>query len=431
MKDLKDNSYDNLILGKIYLSEYSQFYRSIPILPDMKNSLMGKCIHASENYNNLLNSFSIITEYIKRDFVNLLFIVTDNYDKINEICSKKYLILNVNDYITPNINDDLTKIQYYLGIITQKQLEKKYKCINININTWDLYLLNNNNQNFLEYLKSNLIISSLCYHELIDALFYIIRYTNKDFVEMLKICVKNYNKIREICMNEKKQIIMNDLIINNVNDNQEKIKEYLNFICFEKIKDQYETINFDINIWKFYVSNKCNYEFLSFLENKLYESSLNSKEIFDCLDFSSNFRNKSFVPMLEIIFNNIDKIQQIFKNEKKIILIESYIEQQQKTDDLSKIYQLIKKIIVKEKSNTYCFIKFNINIWLPYTQCDKLETLKFIKKSIFECIIMEPELHEDFIQLEKKVYDIDFNEIKRGILKELLGENKSFFEKKN
>ena len=57
-------------------------------------------------------------------------------------------------------------------------------------------------------------------------------------------------------MNEKKQIIMNDLIINNVNDNHEKVKEYFNFICVEKIKAQYGTINFDINIQKFYFLNK-------------------------------------------------------------------------------------------------------------------------------------------------------------------------------
>ena len=69
---------------------------------------------------------------------------------------------------------------------------------------------------------------------------------------------------------------------------------------------------------------------------KLYEAALNSKEIFDCLLFSSNFVNKSFAYMLEKVLYNFDKIQNIFKAEKTFIMIEKYIVQQEQTDDLSK-----------------------------------------------------------------------------------------------
>ena len=436
MKDLRDNNpFDDLILVKLYLSEYSQFYRSIPISPEMKNSLMGKFISTSENYNNLVTSFSLISDYIQKDFVNTLLIITENYEKINEICSQSNSYIKINDYITLKVNDDLSKVQSYLDIIAQKKLEKRYKSINIDFISWDFYLVNNNNPNFLEYLKSHLVKGSLTHQELVESLLYLIRYTNKDFVEMLKIIVNNYDRIKEICMNERKQIIMNDLITTNVNDNQEKIKEYLTYISDEKTKDQYETINFNINIWKFYVMNKCNYEFLSFIEKKLYDSSLNSKEIMDYFDFSSNFRNKSFVSMLEIILYNIDKIIHIFKNEMKNIFIESYIIQQEQTDDLEKIYELIKEIIEKEKENTYCFVKFNANLWLPYSQTDKLEILKFIRKIIFECKIMEPELNEDIIQLAKKIHDVGFSEIQRGILEgekllQFLGEDEAFYVNK-
>ena len=436
MKDLRDNNpFDDLILVKLYLSEYSQFYRSIPISPEMKNSLMGKFISTSENYNNLVTSFSLISDYIQKDFVNTLLIITENYEKINQICSQSNSYIKVNDYIALKVNDDLSKVQSYLDIIAQKKLEKRYKSINIDFITWDFYLVNNNNPNFLEYLKSHLVKGSLTHQELMESLLYLIRYTNKDFVEMLKIIVNNYDRIKEICMNERKQIIMNDLITTNVNDNQEKIKEYLTYISDEKTKDQYETINFNINIWKFYVLNKCNYEFLSFIETKLYDSSLNSKEIMDYFDFSSNFRNKSFVSMLEIILYNIDKIIHIFKNEMKNIFIESYIIQQEKTDDLEKIYELIKEIIEKEKENSYCFIKFNVNLWLPYSQTDKLDILKFIRKIIFECKTMEPELNEDIIQLAKKIHDVGFSEIQRGILEgekllQFLGEDEAFYVNK-
>ena len=436
MKELRDNNpYDNLILAKLYLSEYSQFYRSIPISGEMQNSLMSKFIFTSENYNNLVTSFSLISDYIKKDFVNTLLIITENYEKINEICSKSNSYIKVNDYIMPSLNDDLSKVQSYLDIIAQKKLEKKYKSINIDLNTWDIYIANNNNPNFLEYLKSYLIAASLSHQELFESLLYIIRYTNKDFVEMLKIIVNNYDKIKEICMNENKQIIMNSLITTNVNDNQEKIKEYLTFICDEKTKDQYESINFNINIWKFYVLNKCNYEFLSFIEGKLYDSSLNSRDILDSFDYSCNFRNKSFIPMLEIILYNIEKIIHIFKIEMKNIFIESYIIQQPQEDDLEKIYELIKEIIEKEKENSYCFIKFNVNLWSPYSQTDKLDTLKFIRKIIFECKTMEPELNEDIIQLGKKIHDVGFSEIQRGILEgekllQFLGEDEAFYVNK-
>lgn len=434
MKDLRDNNaYDNLILAKLYLSEYSNFYRGIPISEDLQNSLMGKFISTSENYNNLLTSFLLISDYIKKDFVKTLLVIKENYEKIYNICQKSNSSVKINDYITQKPNDDLSKIQEHLDFIRNKKLEKNFKCINFNLNMWDLYLSNNNNPNFLEYLKSKLIIGSLSYNEMIEAITYIIKYTNKDFVEMLKIIVNNYDKIKDICFAEKKQIIIKDFIIQNINDNQEKIKEYLSFIVSKKLKDQYETIIFNIDVWKFYVINNCQYDFLSFLENKLYESSINYKEILDCLDYSSTLRKKSFISMLEIILYNFDKIQNIFKKEMKNIYIETYITQQ--NEDLSKIYELIKAIIEKEKETSYCSVKFNVNLWFPYSQYEVLDTLKFIRKIINECKKLEPELNEDGIDLTTKIHNAGFSEIKRGILTgekllQFLGEDETFYVNK-
>ena len=84
MKDLRDNNpYDNLILARLYLSNYNDFYKSIPISYDMKNSLMGKFIYTSENYEELCKSFSLIAEYINYNFPTLLLIINDNYSKAN------------------------------------------------------------------------------------------------------------------------------------------------------------------------------------------------------------------------------------------------------------------------------------------------------------------------------------------------------------
>ena len=417
MKDLRDNNpYDNLILAKLYLSEYSQFYRSIPISDDMQNSLMGKFINTSQNYNELLTSFSIISDYIKKDFVNTLLIITENYDKINEICLQNKSSLKINDYITQKENDDLIKVQNYLDIIAQKKVEKNFMAISFNIVMWDYYLADNKNENFLEFLKSNLIKGSLNYNDIIASLVYIIKYTKKDFIQMLKIVVNNYDKLKSICISERKNININDYIQPNENDNQEKIKEYLTYIVSQKIKDKSEIICFNINIWKYYITNKCPEEFLSFLEEKLYESAINSKDIFDCADFSSNFRKKAFIPMLEIIFDNFDNIQKIFKTEAKCINIDNYIQPQPETDDLSKILELIKNIIDEEKKVSYCTIRFNIDLWLPYSQCENLEKLKLIRKIIIQCQVMQPDLNEDVIQLGKKIHDIGFNDIQKGVL---------------
>ena len=436
MKDLRDNNqYDKLILAKLYLSEYSSFYRGIPISEDLQNSLMGKFISTSENYNNLLTSFLLISDYIKKDFVKTLLIITENYEKINELCKKSNSSVKINDYITQKPNDDLSKIQEYLDFIRKQKLEKKFKSINFNLTMWDMYLSNNNNPNFLEYLKSNLIIGSLSYSEIVEALTYIVKYTNKDFVEMLKIIVTNYDKIKDICFAEKNHIVVKYFINQNVNDNQEKIKEYFSDIVSRKLKDQYETIYFDIDIWKFYITNNCRFDFLSFLEKKLYESSINYKEILDCLDYSSVFRKKSFISMLEIILYNFDKIQSIFKEEMKNIYIETYITQQTQSDDLSKIYELIKAIIEKEKASSYCSVKFNVNLWVPYSQCEVLDTLKFIRKIINECKKIEPELNEDGIDLTTKIHNVGFSEIQRGILTgekllQFLGEDEAFYVNK-
>ena len=70
MMDLRDkNLYDNLILSKIFLSDYNYFYRNLPINLDLKMSLIDSYIIASNNYENLLTAFSMITEYINMKYV--------------------------------------------------------------------------------------------------------------------------------------------------------------------------------------------------------------------------------------------------------------------------------------------------------------------------------------------------------------------------
>jgi polyhydroxyalkanoate synthesis regulator phasin len=139
--------------------------------------------------------------------------------------------------------------------------------------------------------------------------------------------------------------------------------------------------------------------------------------------------------MLEIIIFNFDKLLNIFKYENKSVNIESYITQNTKSDDLSKIYEQIKILIEKEKYNSFCLIKFNVTIWNPYSQCQNLDTLKFIRKIIIECRVMDPLLNEDSIQLSKKIHDVGFIYIQKGLLVGdklllFLGEDEAFYVQK-
>ena len=437
MKDLRDNNpYDNLILARLYLSNYNEFYRSIPISYDMKNSLMGKFIYTSENYEELCKSFSLIAEYINYNFPTLLLIINDSFSKIYEICHKNNKPIKINDYISLNESDDLSKVQNYLDIITKNKLESNFITIHFDIKMWDFYLSDlEKNKVFWEFLKANLIEGSLDYKEVVDSLHYIEKYTKRGFVEMLEIINNHYEKFKYLCNKEKKKIIMTEFITQNNNEDPEKIKEYYSFIVSQKLKDQHETIYFSIDIWNYYIFNHFQLDFLTFLEKKLYEQALNTKELLDCLTYSSHFRNRVFLSMLEIINFNFDKFVNIFRYENKSVNIESYITQNVQTDDLSKIYEQIKIFIEKEKSNSFCLIKFNVTLWMPYSQCENLDTLKFIRKIITECRQMEPELSEDSIQLAKKIHDVGFIYIQRGMLVgesllQFLGEDEVFYVQK-
>ena len=153
-------------MAKIYISEYSQFYRNISISPELQNTLKAKLIYASNNYNELVKAFTLISDYSKKDFVSLLSIISDNYDKINEICAKTKSALKINDFINLNQKDDLTKIQNYLEIITKKKLQNKFKAIDFRLETWDMYIPNQNK--FWEFLKENLIKGALNHDELLQ-----------------------------------------------------------------------------------------------------------------------------------------------------------------------------------------------------------------------------------------------------------------------
>ena len=186
------NPYDTLIVPKMFLSKYNHFYRSLQINQEIKMSLINGYIQASYTYENLTTAFSMICEYVQGDLNNILTIVHQNYAQINKICVNENNSLQINDFIVQKYEDDLTKVQENLINLGQLKLDNGYKVITFNINMWDVYLENGKNQDFLEFLKSNLIQTSLYLVEIIEALNYIIKYTRKNMTSMLELFTKNY-----------------------------------------------------------------------------------------------------------------------------------------------------------------------------------------------------------------------------------------------
>ena len=433
MLELRDkNPYDNLILAKLFLSEFNIFYRNIPINHELKLSLIDSYIQASSSYENLTCAFSMITEYVQSDFNTILLIIIKNYEKINKICVDNNKPFKINDYIIQKYEDDLTRVQNSLITIGQFKLNYGFEAIDFRIDMWDMYLIEGKNPQFLEFLKSHLIQTSLYLSEINKALSYIIKYTNKNFVTMLELFVKNYDKIEAICIAEKKYINIISYIQPNGTDNIEGIKQNLNYIIARKMKANYETLYFKIDIWLFYINNGFNNEFLLYLEKKLFEGALYYDDILDCLTYASTLRNKTFATVLEMIINNFEKIHIFIKNKKVSIDFSHYFVHKLNSDNIEQIYKLICIIIEKERIKNYKTVNFKISIWEPYSNIKDLNVLRYIRKIILQCYIMDKSLTERDIDLARKIHDVGFLYIRQGKLVgdkllEFLGVEEAFY----
>ena len=94
--------------------------------------------------------------------------------------------------------------------------------------------------------------------------------------------------------------------------------------------------------------------------------------------------------------------------------------------------ELIQYIIQFEKNSSKKFIKFNINIWEDYTHTKNIDDLFIIRKIIFLCSEIEPQLNENSIDLGEKIHNLGLELIRKGQLKgeklnQFLGENEIFY----
>ena len=410
------NPYDTLIVPKMFLSKYNHFYRSLQINQEIKMSLINGYIQASYTYENLTTAFSMICEYVQGDLNNILTIVHQNYAQINKICVNENNSLQINDFIVQKYEDDLTKVQENLINLGQLKLDNGYKAITFNINMWDVYLENGKNQDFLEFLKSNLIQTSLYLVEIIEALNYIIKYTRKNMTSMLELFTKNYERLETICKNENKCIAASDYLEPSPSDNLDFIKEKFEFIIDNKIKSNFQTLYFKIDLWLYYIVNDFNEEFQLFLEDKLFKGALCYEDICDCLTYGSAQKKRKFSSFIKLIIQNFKKIDSLVKPKKTSIEITKYIDIKEKEDDIQEIFNFIGELIRLEKIKGYKTINFPIKIWEPYTMSQDLDYLRTIRKIIFILSEIDKTLNENDLNLIEKIHNVGFIYIKNGKL---------------
>ena len=433
LTELNDkNPYDKLILPKMFLSEFNSFYRSLKIKLEIKMSLMNGYIQVSITFNNLLSAFSMISEYIKGDLNTLFTILNQNYEKINEICNKNRNSLIINNYISQKKEDDLDKIQENLITLGQNKLNKEYKAISFNNNMWDFYFTDKKNEKFLEFLESHLIQTSLDLEEIKESLEYIIKYTKRSMVEMLELIVKNYDKLETICKKENKYINAQDFLSPNNNDNTDAIIKNLDYIIARKIKAKFETINFKIDLWFFYINNNFNQDFLLYLERKLFEGVFYYEDIIDCINYGITQRHKKFSLVLKLFIDNFEKINDFIQKKNECLDITRYVEFKEAEDNMDEIYRLISELINLEKIKGYKIFNFPIQIWESYSRRQDLDHLRLIRKIITKLSEMDSTLNEKDLKLDQKIHDtghmyIKDRKLSGNNLLEFLGYEEIFF----
>ena len=413
LTELRDkNPYDKLILPKMFLSEFNNFYRSLKINLEIKMSLMAGYIQVSLTYENLLSAFSMISEYIKGDLNTIIATINQNYEKINDICYKSQKSLKINDYIVQKKEDDLAKIQENLINLGQNKLNKGYKAITFNNNLWDIYFKDGKNEIFLEFLESHLIQISLNLDEIREAFEYIIKYTKKSMADMMELFVKNYDKLEAICKKENKYINAQYYLNPNINDDPDAIIKYLDYIIARKIKSKFETINFKIDLWFFYINNNFNQDFQLYIEKKLFEGAFYYEDIMDCINYGISQRHKNFSLVLKLFIDNFEKINDFIQKKNEYLEITRYVEFKEAQDNLDEIYRLISELINLEKIKGYKTFNFPIQIWEPYSRRKDLDYLRLIRKIIIKLSEMDNTLNENDLQLIQKIHDTGLMYIK-------------------
>ena len=417
MIDLRDNnSYDKLVLAKMFLEDNNNFYKNIQISKELKLSLIEKYLQASESYANLITSFSLISEYVDGDINAILSLIIKYYGKIHKFCQQLHDVLKLNEYIKPRITDNLDKVQESLSLLGSKKLHYEYKAISIKNETWNIYINAGNNPAFFEFLASHLIQVNLTFYDINEALDYISKFMNKNMEKMMKLFLNNYKKLEDICKKEKKLINASNFLEPNLNDDPDVIKANLDSIISRQFQSNFQTIYFPINIWLFYINNGFNTEFLLYIESKLLQLTSSFDNIIDCLTYASTLRNKQIIELLKFIIDNFELINYYAKQSNRSIDFTEFYQINEENDDIDEIYALICQLINLENNAKHRTFDFPIKMWKPYSESQDLEYLRTVRNIIQKLYEMDSSLDEELLELPKKIHDVGYMYIGEGKL---------------
>jgi len=155
---MNNNKYDKFILAKLYLSKFFSFFKELTIPEDIKSILENSFIYSSKTCDELINSFSLISEFTNKNFVRILLSIKNNYDKIHKIFYKEKQFITINDYYKQNEKDvnELKTIKECLDLIFTNKKKYNYEPIEIKKSTYLYFISNNYNKEFLDFIENKL-----------------------------------------------------------------------------------------------------------------------------------------------------------------------------------------------------------------------------------------------------------------------------------
>jgi hypothetical protein len=280
-KDLLDNKYDNLILSKLYLSTCHSFYKKLLISNEIKLRLINKLIDSSENYHKLLLAFSLISEYVNKDFVKILEIICQNYGKINDLCFGGKIQITIEDYINQKSNDDLNKIEEYLKILLTNKKRIQFSPLHFSNDIFFYFIEINNNSKFISFLENILIETSISVKDLQQYLTFSSKIRNNDIILVLELIINKFEIFNSICEKQNEYFSLSDYIKQNPKDDLIKLKNLISIIVEKQKSVYYNCIEINIELFKLYSENN-DFEYL-----KLLQSIINIIKTIDKLDEES------------------------------------------------------------------------------------------------------------------------------------------------
>lgn len=252
---------------------------------------------------------------------------------------------------------------------------------------------------------------------------------------MMKLFIKNYDKLESICKKEKRFITASDFLEPKLTDDLDDIKKNLDIIVSKRILTNIETINFPDKIWLFYINEEFKKEDLFYIEQKLLKQASCYENIIDCIKFASALRQKKFINLLRFININFEKIYSIIKLNDAHIDFSNFFEINEKEDNIEDIHRLIIQLVNLENDFNYRAFDFPLKIWKVYSNIQNLEHLRVIRKIIKKLKEVEPNMNEDYIDLPRKIHDAGYLYIGEGKLNgeqlvEFLSKEEAYYNEK-